>query len=211
MSTQIQAFLKTHIFIPICDRSPGKRFPNNTVSVCGFLRELKQRAGRWRRQRERETSKGLDKQNNNFACASRLFVHSFAVVARLRLESTVPNFTFCGGRKHKTTIFFFSSWTLMQSFRIHLQQKSPTSVTLKLGEIDAVKFETERKFTLSPKSDQHQICPCNINAFYDRVVMRITDMITRDEFTWYFINFSPLLLRKWIGTTSENSNFDLRV
>ena len=123
----------------------------------------------------------------------------------------VPNFTFCGGRKHKTTIFFFSSWTLMQSFRIHLQQKSATSVTLKLGEIDAVKFETERKFTLSPKSDQHQICPCNINAFYDRVVMRITDMITRDEFTWYFINFSPLLLRKWIGTTSENSNFDLRV
>ena len=44
------------------------------------------------RQRERETSKGLDKQNNNSARASRLFVHSFAVVARLRLESTVPNF-----------------------------------------------------------------------------------------------------------------------
>ena len=86
--TRIQTFLKTHIFIRICDRSPGKRFPNNTVSVSGFFRELKQRAGRWRWQRERETSKkGLDKQNNNFACASRLFVHSFAVVARLRLES----------------------------------------------------------------------------------------------------------------------------
>ena len=87
MSTQIRAFLKKHIFIPICDRSPGKRFPNYTVSVSGFFRELKQRAGRQQRQRERETSKGLDKQNNNFACASRLFVHSFAVVARLRLES----------------------------------------------------------------------------------------------------------------------------
>ena len=87
MSTQIQAFLKMHISIRICDRSAGKRFPNNTVSVSGFFKELKQRAGRRRRQRERETSKGLDKQNNNFTCASRLFVHSFAVVARLRLES----------------------------------------------------------------------------------------------------------------------------
>ena len=126
--TRIQTFMKTHIFIRICDRSPGKRFPNNTVSVSGFFRELKQRAERRRRQRERETAKGLDKQNNNFACASRFFVYFFAVVARLRLESTVPNFTFCGEREHKTTIFFFSSWTSMQSFRIHLQQKSPTFV-----------------------------------------------------------------------------------
>ena len=31
--------------------------------------------------------KGLDKQNNNFARASRLFVHFFAVAARLQRES----------------------------------------------------------------------------------------------------------------------------
>ena len=61
MSTQIQAFLKTHISIRICDRSAGKQFPNNSVSVSGFFRELKQRAGRRRRQRERQTAKGLDK------------------------------------------------------------------------------------------------------------------------------------------------------
>ena len=36
--------------------------------------------------------------------------------------------------------------------------------------------------SLSPKSDQHQIFPCNINALSNRVVMRITDMITHDEF-----------------------------
>ena len=30
---------------------------------------------------------GLDKQNNNFARASRFFVHFFAVVARLRREN----------------------------------------------------------------------------------------------------------------------------
>ena len=47
---------------------------------------------------------------------------------------------------------------------------------------------------LSPKSDQHQISPCNINALLNRVDMRITDMITQDEFACYFINFSPLLL-----------------
>ena len=35
---------------------------------------------------------------------------------------------------------------------------------------------------LTPKSDQHQICPCNINALSNRVVMRIMDMITQDEF-----------------------------
>ena len=34
---------------------------------------------------------------------------------------------------------------------------------------------------LSPKSDQRQISPCNINALQNRVVMRITDMITQDE------------------------------
>ena len=36
---------------------------------------------------------------------------------------------------------------------------------------------------LSPKSDQHQISPANINALSNRVVMRITNMITQDEFT----------------------------
>ena len=35
---------------------------------------------------------------------------------------------------------------------------------------------------LSPMSDQHQISSCNINALENRVVMRITDMITQDEF-----------------------------
>ena len=35
---------------------------------------------------------------------------------------------------------------------------------------------------LTPKSDQHQISPCNINALKNRVVMRIKDMITQDEF-----------------------------
>ena len=32
-------------------------------------------------------AKGLDKQNNNFACSSRFFVHFLAVVALLQRES----------------------------------------------------------------------------------------------------------------------------
>ena len=32
-------------------------------------------------------AKGLDKQNNNFACTLRFFVHFFAVAARLQRES----------------------------------------------------------------------------------------------------------------------------
>lgn len=37
----------------------------------------------------------------------------------------------------------------------------------------------ERKVTISPR---------NIDALHNRVVMRITHMITQDEFPWYFIN-----------------------
>ena len=42
---------------------------------------------------------GLDKQNNNFARASRFFVHFPAVVARLQRETAY--FTFCRGREHR--------------------------------------------------------------------------------------------------------------
>ena len=34
---------------------------------------------------------------------------------------------------------------------------------------------------LSPGRDQHEISPSNINAFLNRVIMRIMDMITQDE------------------------------
>ena len=65
---------------------------------------------------------GLDWQSNNFARASRFFVHFFAVVARLQRESAY----FVEWREHKTRTFFFFSWTLIQSFRIQLQKNLPT-------------------------------------------------------------------------------------
>ena len=48
-------------------------------------RDLKIR--RRRPQRERHKSNRFNSQNNNFACASRFFVHFFAVAARLRREN----------------------------------------------------------------------------------------------------------------------------
>ena len=86
------------------------------MSVTGNSRELKQR--RRRQQRERQKSIRFVKQNNNFARASRFFVHFFAVVARLRRESALLNFTFCRGPEHQATIFFSFSSTSIQSFRI---------------------------------------------------------------------------------------------
>ena len=47
-------------------------------------------------------AKGLDWQNNSSARASRFFVHFFAF-------SAMSNFTFCEGREHTTTTFFFVS------------------------------------------------------------------------------------------------------
>ena len=49
------------------------------------MRDFKiQRHGR---QQERQKNNRFDKQNNNFARASRFFVHFFAVTARLRREN----------------------------------------------------------------------------------------------------------------------------
>ena len=54
------------------------------VASSFLIREFTQR----RRRRHLELQKiGLDKQNNNFARASRFFVHFSAVVARLQRET----------------------------------------------------------------------------------------------------------------------------
>ena len=52
---------------------------------------------------------GSDWQNSNSVRGITPFVHFFAVTARLRRGTS--NFTFYGGREHKTTMFFFFLWT----------------------------------------------------------------------------------------------------
>ena len=46
-----------------------------------------------------------------------------------------------------------------------------------------VKMGKDNLNPLSPKSDQHQISPCNINALSIKKVTRIKNMITQDEFS----------------------------
>ena len=61
---------------------------------------------------------GLDWQNNNFARASRFLYISLQWLHDYDMK--LPNFTFYGGRKHKTRTFLFFFWTSIQSFRIQL-------------------------------------------------------------------------------------------
>ena len=65
---------------------------------------------------------GLDWKNNSFARAPRFFAHSLLSLHDYKVK--VPNFTFCRGREHLRTTFFFFSWTLIQYFRIPLQKKN---------------------------------------------------------------------------------------
>ena len=91
-----------------CDRLKSKWVQN---------RELKQR------QRQLEWQK-----SNRFIVAKQQLCtcnHAFLYISLLSLHDysvKVSNFTFCQGREHKTTTFFFFSWTLIQSFRIQLQK-----------------------------------------------------------------------------------------
>ena len=48
--------------------------------------------------------------------------------------------------------------------------------------VSAMRVSKNQVNPLTPKSDQHQISPCNISALLNRVVMRIMDMITQYEF-----------------------------
>ena len=61
----------------------GPFFEGEGGEGCLHDRDLKIR----RRQRERHKSTRFNQQNNNFARASRFFVHFFAVTARLRREN----------------------------------------------------------------------------------------------------------------------------
>ena len=72
----------------------------------------------WRRQRERQKAIGLDWQNEHL-CTCTLFFLYISLPSLHDYDVKIPNFTFSGGREHKTTTSFFFSWTI-----IHLLQGS---------------------------------------------------------------------------------------
>ena len=54
--------------------------------------------------------------------------------------------------------------------------------------------------TLRPYSDQHQISPCNIDAYSTPEVMGIKDMITQGEFSMILITSPRHFYKKSMGT-----------
>ena len=53
-----------------------------------------------------------------------------------------------------------------------------------------VKWQWESVNCLSPNSDQRLISPNNNTAWSNRQVMRINEMITKDEMLWRYNKFS---------------------
>ena len=107
--------------------------------LLSISRELKQL--RRLQQRERQKSNWFRLAKHNFARAPRFTVHFFAFTARLRRK--MPNFTFFGGREHKTATYFFFSWT-----SIALQNSTPETIAniwrIERDGINAIKFEAAR-------------------------------------------------------------------
>ena len=85
---------------------------------------------------------GSDKQNNNFAHASRFLYISLPSLHDYNVK--LPNFTFCRGREQKTTTFLFFSWTLM-----HSPKKLANIWRIKRDGISAIKFEAAQIHFLS--------------------------------------------------------------
>ena len=84
---------------------------------------LKQRRRRRQRERHNSSRSRLAKQQR---CTCITLFCTFPCRHCTTTMWKCLNFTFCRGREHKTTTFFFFSWTLIQSFRIQLQKKLPT-------------------------------------------------------------------------------------
>ena len=83
-----------------------------------YVRELKQR--RWRRQRQQQKN-----QQVQIGKTTLKVYHAFLYITLPSLhdyDEKLPNFTFCGGRELKTTLFSFLSQTSIQSFSIHLRK-----------------------------------------------------------------------------------------
>ena len=121
--------------------------------------------------------------------------HSFFIISERRLLISFLILKKSYMFKPTTFIFPCTKWTFSSSLlKLSVISASDVCFTTRICSkpvnIDTIKDVNP----LSPKSDQHQISPCNINALLNRVVIRITDMITQDVFAWYFINSSPLLL-----------------
>ena len=77
------------------------------------------------RQRERQKNNSFYKQNNNFARASRFFVHFFAHFCTTTTWKCLISFAFYGGHEQATTKFYSPFWTWIWPLGIQFQERSP--------------------------------------------------------------------------------------
>ena len=78
------------------------------------------------RQRERKKNNRFNKQNNNVARASHLFVLYISLPFLHHYNVKMPNFAYYGEFIQVTTKFYFSIWTWIWSLGIQLQEGSRT-------------------------------------------------------------------------------------
>ena len=124
-------------------------------------------------QRDRKAI-GLDWQNNNFARASRFLYISLQWLHDYDMK--LPNFTFYGGRKHKTTTFLFFFWTSIQSFRIQLEKIANIRRTER-GTISAIKFKATVAIVVAfklPSIRQSGQTDSNVNSVIANWKIRIS-------------------------------------
>ena len=149
------------------------------VVLYGFFWQARPSMGfkqrRPRRQRKRQKSNTFRLAKQELCTCITLFWY-ISLPSLHDYDVKVPNFTFCWGREHRPTIFFFVSSTSMQSFRIHLQKKVANICRIERDEINANslfrwRFCSRRRrcclsslFTVQiqrqPSSGESEICLC---------------------------------------------------
>ena len=119
------------LFYPYWPLNPRRR---RTLRPSGLLGKLKSLLPAcyfrsWQLQQGRQRKR---QKSNRFRLAKQQLCMCITLFWYISLppwhdyDVKLPNFTFCGGRKHKTTTLFFFSQTLIQSFSIQFQKNSPT-------------------------------------------------------------------------------------
>ena len=90
---------------------------------------------------------GVDYQNNNFARASRFFIHFFTVASRLQRESAY-NFTFCRGSERRQQLYFsfLELWYSLLEFN---SRKFANIWRIERVGISAIKYEVPKIHILS--------------------------------------------------------------
>ena len=116
----------------------------------------------------------------------------------VQVKTENKNAPSCANVLHKTLNLIISRRTAKKWTKIYNARAGPLFFALNSIVFDIlIAVAVVAAFNpLSLNSDQHQISPCNINAYATPQVKRIKYMVTQGGFSGYFNNFSPVLLEE---------------